>query len=942
MKQTLVSLISLLVAAFSLTAQQSQPVPVDPALRIGHLDNGITYYIRKNAEPAGQANFYIAQKVGSILEEEEQRGLAHFLEHMCFNGTEHFPGNGVIRYCESIGVRFGENLNAYTSIDETVYNIDNVPVATVPSAVDSCLWILHDWADGLLLTDDDIDHERGVIHEEWRSRANAQIRLLEKILPVIYPDGNRYGHRMPIGLMSVVDNFPYEALRTYYEKWYRPDLQAIIVVGDIDVDAIEGKIRDIFGTIAKPVDPAERVYFQIPDNQEPIVSLAQDKEQPYALTYVFCKHAPYPVEMRGDINYYLYEYALRAASTMVNARLEEMLQSPEPPFMGASVEDGEYLFARTEHAWSGQVVSSAEDLTKAVTTLYREMLRATRCGFTESEYERAKAQILSETESAYNARDKKKSADFCKEYVRHFIDSEPVPGAENELALVQQLTSYVSVDIINQIMQSLIDEGNNLAMFSMLPEKEGVAYPSDEQMAAALEAVRAEEIAPYVDEVSDEPLMAELPKAGKVVKSEASKLGYTKYTLSNGATVYFRQTDFNADEILMTASSRGGSSLYPERMMPDLKVINDVMNVGGVGNFSVPELKKVLAGKKISINARVTTFEERVDASSTPKDLETMFQLNYLTFTSMRKDQDAFDSWINREKAAVANRESNPMSELQDSLMATIYNNAARVKAVCTKDLEAIDYDRVLRIAGERFANASDFVFIITGAVSEEVLLPLVEQYIASLPSTGRKEKANLKTLDYRTGPKGNIFERKMEVPMVTNFFFDSGKAKYNLRNKLSFDLALNALSVVLLEEIREKEGGTYGIGAYGDLDGSPAPRQYATMQIAYQTDPERYGYLNGRVREIVAKFAAEGPSEENLAKGKEFFLKKHRENLSENSYWGGCLESYLATGVDLTCDFDETLNGISAEDARKAVASMLKQANHSEVIMVGVGNNAQ
>ena len=333
MKKIFISIFAALLGCTVSFAQQSQPIPIDPAVKIGKLENGLTYYIRKNSEPAGQANFYIAQKVGSILEEENQRGLAHFLEHMCFNGTEHFPGNSLIKYCESIGVKFGENLNAYTSIDETVYNIDNVPVGKVPSAIDSCLWILHDWADGLLLTDEDIDSERGVIHEEWRTRANAQIRILEKSLPVIYPDGNRYGNRMPIGTMEVVDNFEYDLLRSYYEKWYRPDLQAIIVVGDIDVNEVEGKIRDIFGTIATPVDPAERVYFGVPDNEEPIICLATDKEQPYALSYLYCKHEPYPVEMRTDMNYLVYEFAISAATIMINDRIQEMLQKPEPPFI---------------------------------------------------------------------------------------------------------------------------------------------------------------------------------------------------------------------------------------------------------------------------------------------------------------------------------------------------------------------------------------------------------------------------------------------------------------------------------------------------------------------------------------------------------------------------------------------------------------------------------
>lgn len=934
MKRTL-TLVAAVLFAIAASAQQGQPIPIDPAVRIGHLDNGLTYYIRHHEEPKGQANFYIAQKVGSILEDEDQRGLAHFLEHMCFNGTENFPGNGIIKYCESIGVKFGANLNAYTSIDETVYNIDNVPVGTVPSAVDSCLWILHDWADGLLLSDEDIDHERGVIHEEWRTRASAQIRLMEKILPVIFPDGNRYGNRLPIGLMSVVDNFPYEVLRNYYEKWYRPDQQGIVVVGDIDVDAVEAKIKDIFGTIAKPENPAERFYVQVPDNEKPIICLARDKEQQYAISYIMCKHEPYPVEMRGDLNYYVYQYALNAAAMMANARIQEMLQSPEPPFIQASISDEEMFIAKTKYCWGGQVVSSENGLATAVAATYREMLRATRCGFTASEYERAKARMLADAESAYNSRDKKKSASYCREYVRHFIDNQPIPGEQNNLALLQQISPVISVEIINRIVGQLAGNGN-LVMFSMLPDKEGVVYPTEEEMTKVLADVEAEDIAPYVDAVSDEPLMAELPAAGRIIGRKPASLGYTKFTLSNGATVYFRQTDFNADEVIMRASSKGGTSLYDEREMPNLKALSEIITIGGVSNFSTTDLTKMLAGKKVSVTPDVGQYSEYVSGKSTPKDLETMFQLNYLYFTSLRKDADAFESWRGRSKAAIANRESDPMTAFQDSLSTTIYKNAVRAENFKMKDLDAIDYDRVLQIAKERFSNAADFRFIITGAVDEDTIVPLIERYIASLPSIGKKEKADLKTQDFAKGRKDNVFERDMEVPMVTNLFFDSAKARYSLKNTLAFDLALNALSVTLLEEIREKEGGTYGIGAYGDLSGTPAPRQQAYMQIVYQTAPDKYEYLNKRIHEIVADFTANGPSEENLAKGKEFYLKEHGENLRENHYWAQALGILLDTKVDITANYEDVLKSITADDARKAVNAMLKQNNHSEVIMVG------
>ena len=934
MKRFIVLFAALFSFSMAFGQQQSQPVPVDPAVRIGHLDNGLTYYVRHNEEPQGQANFYIAQKVGSILEEESQRGLAHFLEHMCFNGTEHFPGNGVIKYCESIGVKFGENLNAYTSIDETVYNIDNVPVANVPSSIDSCLWILHDWADGLLLEDSDIDHERGVIHEEWRTRMNsATLRMYEKILPEVYP-GNKYGERMPIGLMSVVDNFPYKDLRDYYEKWYRPDQQGIIVVGDIDVDAVEAKIKEIFGTIAKPENPAERYYVQVEDNAEPIISIATDKEQAVASALIFCKHEVYPDELKNDLNYLVYTYAQLVARIMMNGRISELLQSAEPPFIDGGIDDETFFLAKTKGAWTGQVAFADNGFEKGITTLYREMLRAVRGGFTASEYERAKADVLSYYETSYNARDKKKSAEFCGEYVRHFIDNEPIPGIENMYAMAQQLIPMIPVELINQIVGSFVGQGN-LVVTCMLPEREGVVWPDAEHIKAMLAAVEAENIEPYVDAVSNEPLIPVMPTAGKVTKKGTAAFGYDQYTLSNGATVYFKQTDFNKDEVLMEAYSYGGTSLYGVEEAPVLKTAGSLMTVGGVGNFSQTELIKALSGKNISVNPYISTFKEGVSASSTPKDLETMFQLTYLYFTSPRQDQDAFTSWKTRQRAVIENRQAQPMAAFQDTVSAAIYEQSSRVLSLSIPELDQIDYNRALAIAGERFADAADFVFVITGNVDEATLLPFISQYIASLPSAGKKETANAEALNFVKGVRNISFDKKMEIPMATNLFFDHSTPDYTLKNALSYDIALNALSTVLLEEIREKEGGTYGIGAYGEMGGFPVKEAY--HQIAYQTDPDKCEYLNGRVREIVAEFASNGPSEENMSKAKEFFLKNYKENLRENSYWTKTLTDYLDSGVDCSTDFEKVLESISVKDVRDIFKSVMEENNHLEIIMKGV-----
>ncbi len=932
----------ILIAALTLclgtmaSAQQMPPIPVDPNVKIGKLDNGLTYYIRHNEEPKGQANFYIAQKVGSILEDEEQRGLAHFLEHMCFNGTEHFPGNGVVKYCESIGVKFGADLNAYTSIDETVYNIDNVPVAKVPSAVDSCLWILHDWADGLLLLPEDIDGERGVIHEEWRSRQNAQMRMYEQFLPVIYPN-NKYAERLPIGLMEVVDNFPYQVLRDYYEKWYRPDQQGIVVVGDIDVDEVEGKIKDIFGTIATPENPAERYYVPVEDNDETIVSIVKDKEFPYSQSYFFWKHEAYPDAMKGDMNYLVYKYCMGMADMMLNERLQELTKLPEPPFMMAQFgSDEEFFLAKTKKSFMGIVVNGEDQLKDAVATVWREILRAKRGGFTASEYERARSEYMSQVESDYNAREKKSSGAFCREYVRHFIDNEPIMGIENQYQLSQQLCPNIPVEVVNQVFAQMVEEGKNIVLVSMLPDKEGVTYPSEAEMKQMIADVAAEDIEPYKEEVSNEPLMSVLPKGGKIKKTKDAPFGYKKYILSNGATVYVKTTDFNKDQILLRAFSEGGISLYPKSDALALKNIG-VFTEGGVGNFSETALTKALAGKQVSVNPFIGNYEEGVTASTTPKEFETMMQLTYLYFTAQRTDEDAFKSWKNKMRSQLQNREAQPLSAFQDTLNALIYNNNPLAGYMKAAEVDNVDYARIMQIAKERFANAADFTFIITGAFDEATMLPLVAQYIGGLPSKGKAEKAKSMDLSFAGGNIDKEFGKKMETPMAIVLYLESAKGDFNLKNDLTLEIAHQILDIIYTEEIREKEGGTYGVSTDGGYNYSFLPETQSYLQIVYQTSPEEYTRLNARIEELLAEFAQNGPSEENIAKVKDYMHKKHQENLRENRFWSSTLKDYLKYGVDHDTDYDKVLDSITAEDIRAAIANILAEKNQTRIVMYGV-----
>ena len=927
----------LVVGSVVLASAQQQPqlppIPIDPNVRIGKLDNGLTYYIRHNELPENRADFYIAQKVGSILEEENQRGLAHFLEHMCFNGTTNFPGKGIINWLETIGVRFGENLNAYTSIDETVYNINNVPV-TRDGIVDSCLLILHDWANDLTLDPKEIDNERGVIHEEWRTGQGAMMRMYEQALPKAF-EGSKYGHRLPIGTIEVIDNFPYQALRDYYEKWYRPDQQGIVVVGDIDVDKVEAKIKEIFSPIEMPANAAERVYEQVPDNKEPIITIAKDKEQPATMIYIWHKHPATPNEAKGQLSYLVQNYMLSMVESMLNARLEELRQGANPPFINAGSGNNDFLLAKTVEAFAGIAISKDDGIPTALATLIREIERARKFGFTASEYARAKADYLRGLESAYNERDKMKNNQYVQEYVRHFIDNEPIPGIETEYALMNQLAPNIPVEAINSILPQLIKD-ENIVINIFGPDKEGMVYPTEAEILDILNKTKAEEITAYVDKVSDEPLMKETPKAGKIVKTEEGPFGSTALTLSNGVRVVVKNTDFKADEIRMRAFSPGGTSVFGTKEALQIKMLNSVAGLGGLGNFSNVDLEKVLAGKKASVNASVSDLSEGLNGSCSPKDLETMLQLVYLSFTAPRMDNDAFESFKQRTKAALANQEADPSMALTDTLQREMYGNhpmAGRIKADM---IDQTDYNRIMEMYKDRFKEAGDFTFLFVGNINLEEAKPLIETYLGGLPTINRKENYQDIKLDIQKGTRKNLFEKQMETPKATVISIISGDCEYNLKNNLLMTMLSQTMSMVYLETVREKEGASYGVSAYGQL--SRGIKDEAFFQIYFDTDPAKREKMEQIVMTELQKVAQDGPRPEHLAKVKEFLLKKHIEDAKENGYWLGQLNNYYWYNTDMNTNYEKLVNELTVEDVKNFTKALLDQGNIIEVTMTAEG----
>ena len=910
-------------------AQQMPPIPTDPNVRVGKLENGLTYYIRHNELPDNQADFYIAQKVGSILEEDNQRGLAHFLEHMCFNGTTNYPGNLLREYLESIGVKFGANLNAYTSIDETVYNISNVPV-TRETVVDSCLLILHDWANDLTLDHEEIDKERKVIHEEWRTRTGAMMRMYEKVFPVMFKD-SKYAYRLPIGTMEVVDNFPYQALKDYYEKWYRPDQQGIIVVGDIDVDKVEEKIKKMFSPIEMPENAAERKYFPVPDNDEPIIAVAKDKEQQVPIIYLFHKHEAVPDEMKNNMGYLAMNYMTSMVGNMLNARLEELTQKPEPPFIQAFAEDGIYLLAKTKGAFMGLAVAKEDGILTSTEALMTEIERVRQFGFTASEYARAKADYLRALESAYNERDKMRNAQYVNEYVRHFIDNEPMPGIENEYAIMNQIVPNIPVDAINQMVKQLIGE-KNIVLSVFCPEKEGMKYPTEAELKAVIDKVKAAKLEAYVDKVSDEPLMKELPAGGKVVKSEEGPFGSKVLTLSNGVKVVMKKTDFKADEVRMQAFSTGGTSMFDDKDVVQFKLINQVAGLGGLGNFSNVDLDKVLAGKMASASAYVNSLTEGISASCSPKDMETMLQLTYLRFTAPRMDQDAFTSFISRNKAALANAEADPNTAFGDSINVALYNRHPRAISIKAETLDKIDYSKVMELYKDRFADASDFTFVMVGNIDEATATPLIEKYLGSLPSTKRNEKFRDVNPDIRKGQYENNFTREMETAKSSVLMVASGKCEYTQKNVVMMSMLGQLLNILYTQTVREEAGGTYGVSCNGQL--SKYPEAEGVFQIYFDTDPERRPQMVELINKGISDFIAQGPKAEDLNKVKEYMMKTYQQNQKENSYWMGILNTMLWEGVDMNKGYENTVNGISIEDLKKFAKDFFGQENMIEVSM--------
>jgi zinc protease len=920
----------LIVFLFSAFAVFSQQLPLDEKIRTGQLPNGLTYYIRYNKLPEQRADFYIAQKVGSMQEEENQRGLAHFLEHMAFNGTKNFPGMNLREYLQDNGVKFGENLNAYTSIDETVYMINNIPTNR-EGLLDSALLILHDWSSFLLLTDEDIDKERGVIREEWRTRNNASSRMYEKILPEVYGD-DRYGHRLPIGLIDVINNFKYQELRDYYHRWYRPDLQGIIIVGDIDTDKMEEKIKALFSDIPTPENPAKRIYFPVTDNKEPIVSIATDPEATRTNLMLFNKHAAFPEGAKNTQDYMVISYIRNMVAMMINERYGEIVQDKNSPFVSVGASDESFLISKTKDAWTSAANVKEGQEEDALSVLVEETRRVLQYGFTETEYDRARAEFLRMIESAYLERDKQKNDSYVQEYISLFLDKEPSPGIEFEYNFYNELAPIITVDAVNEYLSQIVSFDGNVVIILMMPKKEGLEVPTKEELLAVFNKAKEKEISPYEDKIIDTNLIKKQPKKGKIKSEKQGNFGTEEWILSNGIKVVFKQTDFKEDQILMKAVSLGGTSLLDEKDMPTINLLNDLISLGGVGDFSKTDLSKALAGKKVSVSPAIGLRTEVFSGSSSPSDFDTMMQLVYLYMTSPRIENEAFEAYISRKRSELQNNEMNPFTTFIDSVNVTVYGNNPRVERMKLSMLDNVDYNLAMKMYQERFMNADEFTFIFVGNINTDSVRTSIEKYIASLPKTKERETFADVKLNPIKGERSNIFDRKMETDKTTVLSFYSGEIPYTLQNNIYMNALYQIMNIIYTEKIREEQGGTYGVQVYGDLAKFSYP-QYK-LQIMFDTDPDLLSTLLPIVYQEIENIETNGPKEADFNKVKEFMLKKITEMKAENSYWLGVIDEFNLTDLDIYTEYENILNAMQISDIQNFAKEIFEQGNRVEVVM--------
>jgi zinc protease len=759
--------------------------------------------------------------------------------------------------------------------------------------------------------------------------------MYERDLPKLYPN-SKYGYRMPIGLMEIIDNFKPQVLRDYYEKWYRPDNQAIIVVGDVDVDRVEQKIKDLFSPIKMQENPAPVVAEAVPDNKEGIYVVDKDKEMQYSIVELMYKSDPIPTEMKTDMQYLFMDYMKDAAIGMLNDRLTELAQKADCPFLQGGASYGRYLLSKTKDAFSVNALPKEGQTEAALKAVFVEARRAAEFGFTATEYKRYQQNFISQLDKQYSNKDKRYNSQFVHQYVKHYLDNEPIPSLDDYYQLMKQVVPMLPVEAVNQLMQQLVfANDSNMVVLNMNQEKEGAVYPTPESLKKAVDEARAEQLTAYVDNVKDEPLLKELPKAGKIVKEVAGKkFDYKELTLSNGATVILKQTDLKKDQVILTAEGFGGSSLYGEKDFANIKLFDDAIEASGLGNFSHTELEKALAGKIASASMKLGVERANITGSSTPTDVETLLQLVYLHFTKINKDQESFDNMMKTTELMLKNKLLEPEAVFSDSLMLTVQNHNPRFAPTMVEDLAKVSYDRILEMAKEQTQNAAAFTFTIIGNYDEAAIRPLIEQYLAALPGNAKKVQKGKDVEDSFKGNVKNNFRRKMETPKAVAFMmWKNEKMKYTLENIIRSSMAGQILSMIYIEKIREEASAAYTVSAQGGTNRDDY-RTTSTVVVYCPMKPEK-GDVAVRIMDEEVQTLAKTVDAEKLQKVKEYMLKNVDDQAKTNNYWIRQIGNLRDYGVDTHTDYKQVVEAQTPETIAAFMKELLKSGEKAEVVMM-------
>mgnify|MGYP000188680924 FL=1 len=900
-------------------------LPVNPLVKVGTLENGMTYYIMQNKRPENRAEMRLVVNAGSILETDPQQGLAHFCEHMAFNGSTNFEKNELVEYLESIGMRFGADLNAYTSFDETVYMLE-LPMDD-EDIVNKGMQVLVDWASELSFEHEEIDKERGVIMEEWRSRKGAGSRIRDKQFPVLL-HGSKYANRLPIGLPEIIENFEYETLKKFYKDWYRPDLMAVVAVGDFDVSKMEAKIKEKFGSIEKHANPPAREMFDVPDHKEFLFSIESDPEATSTSVALYHKMDP---KVDRKVLDYRKSMVPRLYSTMLNERYSELLQDADPPFLGAS--SGKGGFVRTKDVYMLRCAVKDGGIPRGLEALLIEAERVKQHGFLETELERAKTNILRRMEQSYNEREKTRSGSHAAEFVRNYLTEEPIPGIEVEYELYKKYLPTITIREVNKLTDDLMPAENRVLTVSM-PEKDGFPKPTEEELRAIIAKVEAMELEPYVDEVANKPL-TEVPTDGAKVTAEKmhEDIDVTEWTLGNGIRVLLKPTDFKADQIMFGAVSPGGLGYISDEDFPSGAMASNIINMGGVGDFDAIKLRKALTGKVASAQPYISGEYEGFSGSAAPKDLETALQLVYMYFIAPRKDTTAFESFKTRMSGFLANSRNRPESVFGDTLSTTLSNYHPRSRPLSEEWLNSMDLEKAYDFYRDRFRDASDFTFFFVGNFEPAEIKPMIETWLGALPVTNRKETWK----DPGVRPPKGVIKKEVrkgidDKSMVAVVF--TGDYEWSYKNNYIISSLEELLTIRLREEIREEKGGTYGVGVRMSID--KYPEQDYSMFISFGTKPERVEELTGDLFNVLNTVRTEAADQETIDKIKEIQRRERETNLKENGWWMGQLQGGVMYNEPLNRykQYDALVDALDADMLLNAAQKYLNMDNYIQVVL--------